>query len=188
MQFAGPPTGRMARRPGNAGPPVGTRGSAKPAPMTSGPANVSAAPPFHAGEVNGPTRSWGFLPVGAGTAARSAAKGVYHAAVRMTLRTPGSRPRGEPPPNSRSFTDARLRIGLCRPEVYTFPGITFSWGRQLANEWRRRGCVGARPVRRGAASRGGRRRRFRAWPNASPGLVATFPRGKHHFSCFPHRP
>ena len=36
--------------------------------------------------------------------------------------------------------------GLCRPEVYTFPGITFSWGRQLANEWRRRGCVGARPV------------------------------------------
>ena len=34
----------------------------------------------------------------------------------------------------------------CRPEVYTFPGITFSWGRQLANEWRRRGCVGARPV------------------------------------------
>ena len=36
--------------------------------------------------------------------------------------------------------------GLCRPEVYTFPGITFSWGRQLANEWRRRGWVGARPV------------------------------------------
>ena len=34
----------------------------------------------------------------------------------------------------------------CRPEVYTFPGITFSWGRQLANEWRRPGWVGARPV------------------------------------------
>ncbi len=32
------------------------------------------------------------------------------------------------------------------PEVYTFPGITFSWGRHLANEWRRPGCVGARPV------------------------------------------
>ena len=45
-------------------PPVGTRGSAKPAPMTPGPANVGAAPPFHAGGLNGPTRSCGFLPVG----------------------------------------------------------------------------------------------------------------------------
>ena len=43
-------------------PLVGTRGSAKPAPMTLGPANVNAAPPFHAGGVNRPTRSWGFLP------------------------------------------------------------------------------------------------------------------------------
>ncbi len=38
------------------------------------------------------------------------------------------------------------RSRACRPEVYTFPGITFSWGRHLANEWRRPGCVGARPV------------------------------------------
>ena len=46
--------------------------------------------------------------------------------------SPGGGPRAHAPP--------------CRPEVYTFPGITFSWGRQLANEWRRTGCVGARPV------------------------------------------
>ena len=125
------------------------------------------------------------------------------------------------------------------------PGITFSWGRQLANEWRRRGCVGARPVAggrrpeeeggagselaephlawwrpsrgaslylsghhffmgqtacermapegvrwgaagsRGAASRGGRRRRFRAG-RTSPGLVATFPRGKPIFPASGH--
>ena len=41
---------------------------------------------------------WPVLPVGAGTAARSAAKGEYHPAVRMTLScTRGSRPRGAPP-------------------------------------------------------------------------------------------
>ena len=54
--------------------PVGTRGSAKPAPMTPGPANVSA--PFHSGGANGPTRSRRFLPVGTGVAARSAATTV----------------------------------------------------------------------------------------------------------------
>ena len=46
-------------------PPVGTRGSAKPALVTPSSADVSGAPPFHAGGVNGPTRSCGLLPVGA---------------------------------------------------------------------------------------------------------------------------
>ena len=48
------------------------------------------------------------LPVGAGTAARSAAKGVYHAAARMTLNA-------EVPAERR--TTPALRVLLCRPEV-----------------------------------------------------------------------
>ena len=44
------------------------------------------------------------------------------------------------------YTRSAALRAACRPEVYTFPGITFSWGRQLANEWRRRGWVGARQV------------------------------------------
>ena len=70
---AGTPTAQMvpaAREPppGELGrPPVGTRGSAKPALVTPSSADVSGAPPFHAGGVNGPTRSGGLLPVGPGT-------------------------------------------------------------------------------------------------------------------------
>ena len=66
-------------------------------------------------------------------------------AVARHLALEGYAPRREP---SRRLGPAPPRPcgPLCRPEVYTFPGITFSWGRQLANEWRRRGCVGARPV------------------------------------------
>ncbi len=40
---------------------------------------------FHARRGVRADRSWPVLPVGAGTAARSAAKGVYYAAVRMML-------------------------------------------------------------------------------------------------------
>ena len=60
-------------------------------------------------------------------------------------------PGGGVPAPGRASTQSALRrsprfAGLCRPEVYTFPGITFSWGRHLANERRRTGCVGARQV------------------------------------------
>ena len=49
---SGPPPGELATglRPAS-------RGSAKPAAMTPGPANVSATPHFSCGRVNGPTRS-----------------------------------------------------------------------------------------------------------------------------------
>ena len=60
-------------------------------------------------------------------------------------------PGGGVPAPGRASTQSALRrsprfAGLCRPEVYTFPGITFSWGRHFANERRRTGCVGARQV------------------------------------------
>ena len=47
---------------------------------------------------------------------------------------------------SRGGRRRRFRAGRTSPGLVATPGITFSWGRQLANEWRRRGCVGARPV------------------------------------------
>ncbi len=50
-----------------------------------------------------------------GTAARSAAKGVYHAAIRMTLNTEVPAERG-PPRNWGSFPPPAFG-GLCRPEV-----------------------------------------------------------------------
>ena len=50
-----------AARAWSAGLRPASRGSAKPAPMTPGPANVSPAP-HHAVGVNGPTRSCGFRP------------------------------------------------------------------------------------------------------------------------------
>ena len=61
---AGTPTAQMVPAARERRPPVGTRGSARPALMTPSAADVSAAPPCHAGGVNGPTRSCGFLPVG----------------------------------------------------------------------------------------------------------------------------
>ena len=81
------------------------------------------------------------LPVGArhrNPQGRESPPVDVHAPVGATCRDGTSRRLGSSPP--------RPCGPLCRPEVYTFPGITFSWGRQLANEWRRRGWVGARPV------------------------------------------
>ena len=57
------------------------------------------------------------------------------------LRAPCLRPLkadGNEPP-------AALRAAVPTGGLY-LSGHPFSWGRQLANEWRRRGCVGARPV------------------------------------------
>ena len=54
------------------------------------------------------------LPVGAGTAARSAAKGAYHAAVRMTLNTEVPAEKG-PPRTWGSFSAARLRRAVPGP-------------------------------------------------------------------------
>ena len=59
-------------------------------------------------------RSWAFLPVGAGTAARSAAKGVYHAAVRMTLNA-GVPAERRAIPELRVLPAARLRRAVPGP-------------------------------------------------------------------------
>ena len=58
---------------------------------------------------------WPVLPVGAGTAARSAAKGVYHAPVRMTLNA-GVPAERRTTPELGVLSAARFG-GLCRPEV-----------------------------------------------------------------------
>ena len=60
---------------------------------------------------------WPVLPVGAGTAARSAAKGVYHAAVRMMLNA-GVPAERRTTPNSGSFPPPACG-GLCRPGTPT---------------------------------------------------------------------
>ena len=63
-----------------------------------------------------------------GTAARSAAKVVYHAAVRMTLNAEVSA-EGEPPPHSGSFLPPACG-GLCRPEVgVPLPARRSAWWR-----------------------------------------------------------
>ena len=72
-----------------------SRGSAKPALMTPGPANVSPAPP-HAVGVNGPTRSCGFLPVEASGRHRPPEAGEGLAFHPHVGRTPGE-PRGPAP-------------------------------------------------------------------------------------------
>ena len=65
-----------------------SRGSAKPALMTPGPANVSPAPP-HAVGVNGPTRSCGFLPAEASGRHRPPEAGEGLAFHPHVGRTPG---------------------------------------------------------------------------------------------------
>ena len=120
QSHAGPPTVPMAPQARERRPLVGTRGSAKPALMRSGPANVSAAPPLLC--KCSPTReppTVQMVPSArerrplAGTAARSAAKGAYHAAVRMTLtRTEVPAEKG-PPRNWGSFSPPACG-GLCR--------------------------------------------------------------------------
>ena len=112
-----PLKGRMAR---DSGPPPGelatglrpaSRGSAKPAAMTPGPANVSAAPPFHAGGVCRRARSCGFVPVGPGAAVRRRAEprianprqARATAGESLALHPPGPpspRPKGRPPPST----------------------------------------------------------------------------------------
>ena len=93
-----------------------------------------------------------------GTAARSAAKGVYHAAVRMTLNAevPAE---GEPPLNSGSFLPPAYG-GLCRPEVgVPLPACRSAW-------WRRAerriipalGVLPAARLRRAVPTRGRRSR------------------------------
>ena len=109
---AGPPTERMARRHGNA---------------DLWPAAVKMQ--SHAG-----TPTVQMVPSArerrplVGTAARSAAKGVYHAAVRMTLNTEVPAEKG-PPRNWGSFPPPAFG-GLCRPEVgVPLPARRSAWWR-----------------------------------------------------------
>ena len=74
--------------------------------------------------------------------------------------------------------------GRCRPEVYTFSGITFHGEtpcERKAPDGVRWGAAGSRE----AVSRGGRRRRFRAG-RTSHGLVVAFPRAKPIFPASGH--
>ena len=117
-----------------------------------------------------------------GTAARSAAKGVYHAAVRMTLNAevPAE---GEPPPHSGSFLPP-ARGGLCRPEVGV-PVPARRSARWRGAERRTTPALGVLPaarLRRAVPTRG---RRSRACLSALHGGVE--PRGEPppHSGSFP---
>ena len=73
------------------------------------------------GGLNRPTRSSGFLPVGVGTATRSAAKGVYDAAVPMTLNA------GIP---AERRTTRQLGVLPCRPPAADreeFAAVSLRW-------------------------------------------------------------
>ena len=98
-----------------------SRGSAKPAPMTPGPANVSPAP-HHAVGVNGPTRSCGFRPHSPppftpAPRSNTVAKRVLPTAARAWsagLR-PASRGSAKPAPMTPAANGARARGRLGTP-------------------------------------------------------------------------
>ena len=75
----------------------------------------AASPPAFTTHTSGNADLRPVLPVGAGTAARSAAKGVYHAAVRMTLNA--GVPAERRPLRTRGPSLPPACGGLCRPEV-----------------------------------------------------------------------
>ena len=127
---------QMARWHGNAGPLVGTarwRRASHVSPSSRMTPVSARTPPGKDDALARDRRP----PVG--TAARSAAKGVYHAAVRMTLNAevPAE---GEPPPNAGSFPTARLRRAVPGPTGRTAQRSAFPCLRVALH-----GGVGAEP-------------------------------------------
>ena len=145
-----------------------SRGSAKPAPMTPGPANVSPAP-HHAVGVNGPTRSCGFRPHSPppftpAPRSNTVAKRVLPTAARAWsagLR-PASRGSAKPAPMMPAANGARARGRLGTPTSGQFS----RWGpadrhrgpagREIAHRQPRRSAgtawsAGLRPASRGSA-------------------------------------
>ena len=115
-----PLVGTAARRAAAAQTPTGPDGAVRTGTPTSGRHASRTAARRAAAAQRDPNRS-GMVPSArerrppVGTAARSAAKGVYHAAVRMTLNAGVPAEKG-PPRTWGSFSPPAFG-GLCRPEV-----------------------------------------------------------------------
>ena len=117
------------------------------------------------------------LPVGAGTAARSAAKGEYHPAVRMTLNAGVPAERGAPRTRGPS---RRPPAAGCADRRSAFPGgrrHLDPWGSRVGlhfhSNWRRSLASGPRCRSEGPHRETGRRS---SPPRASPGSGADFAR------------
>ena len=111
-------------------PPVGTRGSAKPAPMMSGPANVSAAPPLHAGGERADPIMWVFPGGGRHRCAERSESRLLRSCPDDTERRGSGRKASHSGTRGPSLPPAFG--GLCRPEV----GVPLPARRSA--EWR--GC------------------------------------------------
>ena len=96
----------------------------------------------------------------------------------------GTVPRREPSRGLAIRDSARLRRAVPTGGLY-LSGHHFFMGQTACERMAPAGVGWGAAGSRGAASRGGRRRRFRAG-RTSPGLVATFPRGKPIFPASGH--
>ena len=98
------------------------------------------------------------------------------AEARPGLRALSRSPARRPPRYRAAVPTGGRRSRACapprRPEVYTFSGHHFLMGQTACERMAPEGVGWGAAGSRGAASRGGRRRRFRAG-RTSPGLVAT---------------